>query len=103
MKILYSNQANFKDEFNSLVNRSNMDIQSVMPIVNGIINEIKTHGDEALKAQIAKFDKWEVKDNLAISTDEMKSAYEALDSELKNALEVAYKRIKSYHEKQVEK
>ena len=60
MKILYSNQANFKDEFNTLVNRSNMDIQSVMPIVNGIINEIKTHGDEALKAQIAKFDKWEV-------------------------------------------
>ncbi|WP_096024176.1 histidinol dehydrogenase [Campylobacter lanienae] len=103
MKILYSNQANFKDEFNSLVNRSNMDIQSVMPIVNGIINEIKAHGDEALKSQIAKFDKWEVKDNLAISTDEMKSAYEALDSELKNALEVAYKRIKSYHEKQVEK
>ena len=85
MKILYSNQANFKYEFNSLVNRSNMDIQSVMPIVNGIINEIKAHGDEALKAQIAKFDKWEVKDNLAISTDEMKSAYEALDSELKNA------------------
>ena len=41
MKILYSNQANFKDEFNSLVNRSNMDIQSVMPIVNGKFDRSK--------------------------------------------------------------
>ena len=74
MKILYSNEANFKDEFRALVDRSNIDMQSVMPIVNGIINDIKERGDIALNEQIAKFDKWEVNGNLAITTDEMKEA-----------------------------
>jgi histidinol dehydrogenase len=103
MKILYSNEANFKDEFRALVDRSNIDMQSVMPIVNGIINDIKERGDIALNEQIAKFDKWEVNGNLAITTDEMKEAYDNLDSKLRDALELAYKRVKAYHEKQVEK
>lgn len=103
MKILYSNEANFKDEFRALVDRSNIDMQSVMPIVNGIINDIKKRGDAALNEQIAKFDKWEVNGNLAITTNEMKEAYDNLDSKLRDALELAYKRVKAYHEKQVEK
>lgn len=103
MKILYSNEANFKDEFRALVDRSNIDMQSVMPIVNGIINDIKERGDIALNEQIARFDKWEVNGNLAITTNEMKEAYDNLDSKLRDALELAYKRVKAYHEKQVEK
>nr|MBP3724638.1 histidinol dehydrogenase [Campylobacter sp.] len=103
MKILNSKQANFASEFNKLVNRSNLDMQEVMPIVMGIIDDIKTRGDEALSEQIAKFDKWEVKNNLAITQNEMKNAYEALSDELKSALDIAIKRIKSYHEKQLEK
>ena len=103
MKILNSKQANFASEFNKLVNRSNLDMQEVMPIVIGIIDDIKSRGDEALSEQIAKFDKWEVKNNLAITQNEMKNAYEALSDELKSALEIAIKRIKSYHEKQLEK
>lgn len=103
MKILNSKQANFASEFNKLVNRSNLDMQEVVPIVIGIIDDIKSRGDEALSEQIAKFDKWEVKNNLAITQQEMKNAYEALSDELKSALEIAIKRIKSYHEKQLEK
>lgn len=103
MKILNSKQANFASEFNKLVNRSNLDMQEVMPVVMGIIDDIKSRGDEALSEQIAKFDKWEVKNNLAITQQEMKNAYEALSDELKSALEIAIKRIKSYHEKQLEK
>ena len=58
MKILKSNEADFKAEFKKLVNRSDMDMKSVMPIVTGIIDDIKSRGDEALNEQIAKFDKW---------------------------------------------
>ena len=72
MKILKSNEADFKAEFKKLVNRSDMDMKSVMPIVTGIIDDIKSRGDEALNEQIAKFDKWEVNGNLAITQDEMK-------------------------------
>ena len=103
MKILKFNDADFKSEFDKLVRRSDMDMKSVMPVVQGIIDDIKSRGDAALNEQIAKFDKWEVRGNLAISADEMKKAYDELSTELKNALKVAYDRIYAYHEKQLEK
>ena len=103
MKILRFNDADFKSEFDKLVRRSDMDMKSVMPIVQGIIDDIKSRGDAALNEQIAKFDKWEVKGNLAITPDEMKKAFDELSAELKNALQVAYDRIFAYHEKQLEK
>ncbi len=103
MKILNSTDAGFTGEFDALVNRSNLDMERVMPIVQGIIADIRARGDEALCEQIFKFDKWEVKGNLAIKPSEMKAAYDALTPKLREALTLAYERIKSYHEKQLEK
>ncbi len=103
MKILYSNDKNFDIEFDKLVNRSNLDMQNVMGIVTNIIEDIKKRGDEALNEQIAKFDHWEVKSNLAITQCEMKNAYDSINDELKESLQVAFERIKRYHEKQLEK
>ena len=103
MTILNSKDENFKQELNKLINRSNMDMGNIMPVVNEIITSIRSRGDAALKEQIEQFDKWEVNNNLAISTDDMKAAYESIDDELKKALKLAYERIKIYHEKQVEK
>lgn len=103
MKILYSNDKNFDIEFDKLVNRSNLDMQNVMGIVTNIIEDIKKRGDEALNEQIVKFDHWEVKSNLAITRCEMKNAYDSISDELKESLQVAFERIKRYHEKQLEK
>lgn len=103
MKILYSNDKNFDIEFDKLVNRSNLDMQNVMGIVTNIIEDIKKRGDEALNEQIVKFDHWEVKSNLAITQCEMKNAYNSISDELKESLQVAFERIKRYHEKQLEK
>ncbi|RAZ50714.1 histidinol dehydrogenase [Campylobacter hyointestinalis] len=103
MKILYSDDKNFDIEFDKLVNRSNLDMQNVMGLVTSIIEDIKKRGDEALDEQIAKFDHWEVKSNLAITQREMKNAYDSISDELKESLQVAFERIKRYHEKQLEK
>lgn len=103
MKILYSNDKNFDIEFDKLANRSNLDMQNVMGIVTNIIEDIKKRGDEALNEQIVKFDHWEVKSNLAITQCEMKNAYNSISDELKESLQVAFERIKRYHEKQLEK
>ncbi|RAZ60955.1 histidinol dehydrogenase [Campylobacter hyointestinalis] len=103
MKILYSDDKNFDIEFDKLVNRSNLDMQNVMGLVTSIIEDIKKRGDEALDEQIAKFDHWEVKSNLAITQREMKNAYDSISDELKKSLQVAFERIKRYHEKQMEK
>jgi len=79
-----------------------MDMDNVSKIVLNIISEIKKDGNEALKNHIEKFDKWIPQNDstLEISTESMKKAYEDLDEDLKNALKLAYERIKTYHEKQ---
>jgi len=82
-----------------------MDMEYVASIVSGIIKEIRSEGNEALKRHIAKFDRWEVTsdDDLMVDPDAMKAAYDALNSDLRDALHLAYDRIKSYHEKQMPK
>jgi len=101
MKIINSNSSSFKDEFNELLNRGKMDIESVSKIVSDLLKEIKTDGNSALKSQIARFDRWEPKEDSELQVDiaDMERAYNNLDKELKNALHLAYDRIKAYHEK----
>lgn len=105
MKIINTNDANFKQEFENILARAKTDIKEVSSIVTSIIDEIVEDGNEALKKHIEKFDKWEVKsdEKLQISKDEMKKAYENIDEKLKEALHIAYDRIKTYHEKQLPK
>ncbi|MGH1600044.1 histidinol dehydrogenase [Campylobacter majalis] len=99
MKILNTKDENFKTEFDKLVHRSDMDMSAVTPVVLNIINEVKSGKDDMLLAQVARFDKWTPKhiDDLKISINDMKKAYESLNDELKNALNLAYDRIKAYH------
>ncbi|RUM67312.1 MAG: histidinol dehydrogenase [Sulfurospirillum sp.] len=103
MKILDSGALDFGDEFKNLLDRAKLDIKDATTIVGTIIDEIKQDGDEALYKHIEKFDRWDAKDALAIDPNEMKKAYENLDSQLKDALNLAYKRIYSYHQKQLPK
>ncbi len=105
MKILNTQDANFKDEFEIILGRAKTDIKEVSSIVNSLIDDIVDNGNTAVKEHIAKFDKWDVQSDsdLEISTTAMKEAYERLDEPLRNALHIAYDRIKSYHEKQLPK
>ncbi|WP_457746743.1 histidinol dehydrogenase [Sulfurimonas sp.] len=94
--------ANFQREFDELLGRGKMDIAHVSNIVDGIIQEIKKDKNRALFSHISRFDNWTPTSDadLKISTDSMQKAYENLDETLKNALHLAYDRIKAYHEKQ---
>ena len=101
MVILKTTDKNFEAQFAELLKRGQMDMEHVSKIVSTIIAEIKADGNTALKNHIEKFDKWHVNDDkaLEVCTDSMQKAYEALDSKLKDALNLAYKRIYAYHEK----
>ena len=104
MKFLLTSNENFKDYFAALVNRSNGDMSAVMPAVSQILEDVRARGDEALFEQIEKFDRWKPDANsLKIGTDEMQKAYDGIDSCLRNALNLAFERIKSYHEKNLPK
>lgn len=105
MKIISTQNENFKEEFDEILARAKTDIKGVSSIVTNIITEIVEEKNSALKRHIEKFDKWEVKsdEELLISKDDMKKAYENIDENLKSALHKAYDRIKAYHEKQLPK
>lgn len=101
MLILKTDEPNFKIQFEELLKRGQMDMDNVSKIVSTIIAEIKNEGNNALKNHIEKFDKWCVgeDENLQVCPKQMEEAYGALDVKLKEALQLAYKRIYAYHEK----
>jgi histidinol dehydrogenase len=105
MIFVHTSDENFSSQFDELLGRGKMDIEHVSGIVGGIINEIKSEKNSALKRHISKFDNWEPKQDsdFKIDTASMKEAYDNLDAELKSALHLAYDRIKVYHEKQLPK
>jgi len=102
MKQINTKDKNFKQDFKELLKRGHMDMDNVSKIVLNIISEIKKDGNDALKSHIEKFDMWTPSSDkdLEISCESMEKAYDELDEKLKNALQLAYDRIKSYHQKQ---
>ena len=92
----------FQGEFEELLQRGKMDMAHVSTIVGNIIDEIKVDKNRALKGHITKFDNWtpEQDEDLKISIESMEVAYNNIDNKLKDALHLAYDRIKVYHEKQ---
>lgn len=101
MKIIKVSDANFKNEFDELLLRGKMDIEGVSATVASLLKDIRKDKNSALKAQIARFDRWEPKydSELLVDVKDMQKAYDNIDSELRDAMRLAYDRIKAYHEK----
>lgn len=67
--------------------------------VENIVNLVKTEGDKALFELTAKFDKTELK-SLVVSTEQIEQATKRIPDELKQAIQNAYRNIKTFHEAQ---
>ncbi|NOZ91206.1 MAG: histidinol dehydrogenase [Epsilonproteobacteria bacterium] len=101
MKIFNTKDSSFQKEFDELLQRGKMDIDGVSSTVKTLLDEIKESGNSALKEHISKFDRWTPTEDsdLEVSIDDMKRAYDNIDSKLRDALHLAYDRIESYHQK----
>ncbi len=101
IKIFNSSQENFDKNFDELLKRGKMDMDEVYSRVLKIINDVKEEGDRAVIEHIEMFDRWKPNssEDLIVSVENMERAYKNLDSELKNALHLAYDRIEEYHRK----
>jgi len=101
VKIFSTKDANFQTEFDELLKRGAMDIDGVTTIVKGLLDEIKTEGNSALKEHIGKFDRWEPQSDeaLEVTVESMEKAYHNIDATLRDALHLAYDRIENYHQK----
>lgn len=102
IKRLNTSCEKFHLAFDELLGRGNVDIDTVMPIVSGLIREIREDGDSALMCHIVKFDKWQPQNisEILIKKESMKAAYENLTPAMRDALHSAYERIYAFHSKQ---
>jgi histidinol dehydrogenase len=101
VKIFSTKDEHFQSEFDELLKRGAMDIDGVTSIVKGLLDEIKTEGNKALKGHISKFDRWTPSSDkaLEVSLSSMEEAYNNIDATLRDALHLAYDRIENYHQK----
>jgi len=100
MKII-NNKKEAIDELKRISTRTNSENNNkVNKLVEDILQEVKNYGDIAVEKYTKKFDGFKP-NPMQVSSDELKDAWDATDSNLKHSLEVAHKRIKKFHEREI--
>lgn len=103
MRILKLTEETRKDILQNLLKRSPNNYGEYEERVNTIIEAVKTNGDAAVFDYTRQFDKADIsKDNILVTEDEIKEAYEQVDAALLAVIQKALVNIKKYHEKQVQ-
>ena len=88
-----------KEEWDELVKRPHLDVSELNATVEGVLNDVKNHGDSAVIRYEEKFDHAHL-DSLSVSDAEMEEAESLVSIELKHALELAHHNISSFHQSQ---
>ncbi len=90
-------------ELENLIKRSEMEVEQFEGSVKQILKDVKEKGDEAVIYYTKKFDGVELTpQEFEVPFSQLEEAYEELDEETRWALEVAYERVRKFHEAQVE-
>lgn len=105
IKILDIHEKDFETQFNILLERANIDMDIIIPQVLQTLQDIKQRGEAALLDIVKKYDDWNPKtfDDLKITEEDTLSAYKNLDPKTKDALQIAYDRIYTFHAKNAPK
>ncbi len=88
-----------KAQLKTLLRRPGADFSSIEKSVQAILDEVKRHGDVALRKYTLKFDKTDTK-VLRASQQEIKEAAKSIDKSLAKAIKAAYANIRAFHKKQ---
>ena len=102
MRILKYSADNFFEQLDKLVEIEPDTRPEVVSTVTDIIKNVRAKGDRALFEYTRKFDDFEADpETIRVTRDEIDKAYNACDKTLIDALEYAFLRVRSYHERQV--
>ena len=96
-------EENFKSNLNLLLRNDQETDLDINNTVSHIIKKIQEFGDKALLDLVSKYDGIKVNkiEELKISQKQLKVAYTSLNTDEKQALEIAANRIKSFHQRQI--
>lgn len=90
-----------KSEWSSISQRPALDLDGLKETVNSILNAVKQNGDKAVLDYTKQFDGVEL-NKLLLGTDEIKKLSDSCDTNLKAAIDIAYKNIYKFHSAQKE-
>ncbi|MBP5134864.1 MAG: histidinol dehydrogenase [Paludibacteraceae bacterium] len=88
-----------REDWATLLKRPSFDNSSLTETVSGILNDVRTRGDKAVKEYELKFDKVNLT-SLAVSEAEINEAEALVSAELKNAIRQAKENIAKFHSAQ---
>ena len=88
-----------KEQWAEIVRRPHLDTAQLMTTVGGVLADVRQRGDEAVREYEERFDH-ALLDSLAVTEEEMAEAEALVSPELKEAIELAYNNIRTFHEAQ---
>ncbi|QUL39244.1 histidinol dehydrogenase [Erythrobacter sp. JK5] len=103
MKFYSSLEPDFARRFDRLVNARREADGDVAGQVTSILDSVKTRGDKALVEYTQRFDDYPLVEDAdwSIDAETCAEAYAELEPDLRDALDLAARRIRAYHEEQL--
>ena len=103
MRILKVNEDSIENILSELLKRSPNNYDGYQETVDEIIANVKADGDQAVFDYTKRFDGAEItKENILVTEEEIKEAYDQVDDRLIEVIRKAIKNIREFHEKQVQ-
>ena len=100
--VLDTTDSAFAREFRNFLDRSRETDEAVSETVASIIRAVRHGGDDALRDLTARFDNLNLAPGtLALRQDEIEAAAARVSSEEKEALRLAFERIRAFHQRQL--
>ena len=101
LKFLNANQKNFLKKLNIVLNVRKLQQKNQSSKVKKILYDVRKAGDKAVIKYEKKFSKIKLSPkNIKFSKNEIKMISKKIDKNLKNSIDIAFKRIKQFHSKQ---
>ncbi|WP_313190103.1 histidinol dehydrogenase [Sphingobacterium sp.] len=91
-----------KEQIQELVNRNTDPNHAIQDTVLNIMEEVKEHGDQALKSYAKKFDKVDL-EQLYLGQDDIDALASTISRDQMRALEIAFQNIHKFHQTQLKR
>ncbi len=91
-----------KEQIQELVNRNTDPNHAIQDTVHNIMEEVKGHGDQALKSYAKKFDKVDL-EQLYLGQDDIDALASTISRDQMRALEIAFQNIHKFHQTQLKR
>jgi histidinol dehydrogenase len=103
MKIYKYTDADYAAVVDALVNRSDVNFMSHDETVRNILQDVRQKGDEAVLEYTHRFDQHDLPvDRLQVTPEEIQQAYSQVKPEQIEALKLAARNIRAFHQRQVQ-